>query len=192
MPPDSIQGAADEEGLHLNPIPLRRPCSSTRPFRNQRLLIEANVTSNGISQRASSPYSGEHILFEGDILTDKPLNRRLWLRKVPCVSLHPGATEKKEHTFFSLHIPILIIFCAVNSIFHGKRFQYWCIVVSDTHTQESWKVFDSFFMSRKQDASCCREDAAHAIPPSPSPYTPLCLRTISGFVRVLNEQDFVM
>lgn len=138
------QDSAAEEGLHLNPIPLRRPFCSTGAFRNKGLIIEANVTSNGGGQRAWSLYSGEQILFEGDIFTGYPWNRRLWLRKVPCVCPSPSWSHRKRIMLCTLHIPILIIFFVLqNQSFMVKGASidvlWWVIQRESTHTHTHTK-----------------------------------------------------
>ena len=138
------QDSAAEEGLHLNPIPLRRPFCSTGAFRNKRLIIEANVTSNGGGQRAWSLHSGERILFEGDIFTGYPWNRRLWLRKVPCVYPSPSWSHRKRNMLCTLHIPILIIFFVLqiqSFMVKGASIDvlWWVIQTESTHTHTHTK-----------------------------------------------------
>lgn len=70
-----------KEGSHLNPSPPRRPFRSTRTFRDEWLISEANLASN----KQSLLFSGE-----GDISSCYPL----------VISLSLSAKKKKSYSEF--------------------------------------------------------------------------------------------
>lgn len=135
-----------KEGSHLNPSPLRRPFRSTRTFRDEWLISEANLASN----KQSLLFSGE-----GDISSCYPL----------VISL---SAKKKNLYIQNFLMP-------VNRSFYGRRCHNWCFVVGEkkrkhthTHTQrerETRRLKGAWFIFhvKKTDASCCREHADHMI-----------------------------
>lgn len=123
-----------KEGSHLNPSPLRRPFRSTRTFRDEWLISEANLASN----KQSLLFSGE-----GDISSCYPL----------VISLSLSAKKKKKiifRMFWCLWIDLFMVGGAIIDVLRSVRKKENTHTHSERERQEGWKVLDLFFMSRKQ------------------------------------------
>lgn len=136
-----------------------RPSISGWVFQNDRLIIEANSTSTESIQLVCCLYTGDEILYEGDILTGN-----LWrIGDYDWGRCHVSVCTKGGKSCFPLSLISLLITFMLH-ILLGKRCHYWCIAVGDTDNKPTY-TWENFHVRKTDQFLLVRRWKSYDIPP---------------------------